>query len=53
LVNYQIQFIRSRDALPITRRYMIDAEDQLRPDHFSEPNSKLPAGDGPLSPEAR
>jgi cyclopropane-fatty-acyl-phospholipid synthase len=36
LANYQIQFIRNRDALPITRNYISDAEDRLRPGHFSE-----------------
>jgi cyclopropane-fatty-acyl-phospholipid synthase len=30
LVNYQLQFSRSRTALPITRDYMIDAEAALR-----------------------
>ncbi len=30
LVNYQLQFSRSRDALPITRDYMIEAERALR-----------------------
>ena len=30
MVNYQLQYIRRRDALPITRDYMIDAEQALR-----------------------
>ena len=30
LVNYQLQFARSRDALPITRDYMIERERTLR-----------------------
>jgi cyclopropane-fatty-acyl-phospholipid synthase len=30
LVNYQLQFAKSRDALPITRDYMADAERALR-----------------------
>ncbi len=30
LVNYQLQFARSRDALPITRDYMFEAEQRLR-----------------------
>jgi cyclopropane-fatty-acyl-phospholipid synthase len=30
LVNYQLQFSRSRHALPITRDYMIEAETALR-----------------------
>jgi cyclopropane-fatty-acyl-phospholipid synthase len=30
LVNYQLQFARSRDALPITRDYMAEAEVALR-----------------------
>lgn len=30
LVNYQLQFARARDALPITRDYMIEAEQRLR-----------------------
>lgn len=31
LVNYQLQYIRRRDAVPITRDYMVDAERALRP----------------------
>jgi cyclopropane-fatty-acyl-phospholipid synthase len=30
MVNYQIQYIRSRHALPITRDYMSEAEARLR-----------------------
>ena len=30
LINYQLQFSRSRTALPITRDYMIEAEQALR-----------------------
>lgn len=30
LVNYQLQFSRSRTALPLTRDYMLEAEAQLR-----------------------
>ena len=30
LVNYQVQFLRDRDALPITRDYMVDGERSLR-----------------------
>lgn len=30
MCNYQIQYIRQRDALPITRDYMADAESRLR-----------------------
>lgn len=30
LVNYQLQYIRSRDAVPITRDYMVEAEARLR-----------------------
>ena len=30
LVNYQVQFVRDRDALPITRDHMVDAERSLR-----------------------
>ena len=30
MVNYQLQFARSRDALPITRDYMLDEERRLR-----------------------
>ena len=30
LVNYQLQFARSRDALPLTRDYMLEAEAELR-----------------------
>ena len=30
LCNYQLQFSRSRTALPITRDYMIEAERALR-----------------------
>ena len=29
LVNYQLQFSRSRDALPITRDYMFEGEREL------------------------
>jgi cyclopropane-fatty-acyl-phospholipid synthase len=29
MVNYQIQYIRRRDALPITRDYMAQAETAL------------------------
>ncbi|WP_174279150.1 SAM-dependent methyltransferase [Sphingomonas bacterium] len=32
LVNYQLQFARSRDALPVTRDYMIEGERALRGD---------------------
>jgi cyclopropane-fatty-acyl-phospholipid synthase len=30
MVNYQIQYIRRRDAVPITRDYMVEAEAELR-----------------------
>ena len=30
LVNYQVQFARRRDALPITRNYMVERERELR-----------------------
>ncbi len=30
MVNYQLQFARSRDALPITRDYMVEVERDLR-----------------------
>jgi cyclopropane-fatty-acyl-phospholipid synthase len=30
MVNYQVQYIRSRHALPITRDYMSEAETRLR-----------------------
>jgi cyclopropane-fatty-acyl-phospholipid synthase len=30
LVNYQLQYSRSRTALPITRDYMVEAEERLR-----------------------
>ncbi|GAA4774573.1 cyclopropane-fatty-acyl-phospholipid synthase [Stakelama sediminis] len=30
LVNYQVQYARSRDALPLTRDYMLEAEAKLR-----------------------
>jgi cyclopropane-fatty-acyl-phospholipid synthase len=30
LVNYQIQFSRDRNALPLTRDYMVDEERRLR-----------------------
>ena len=30
MVNYQIQFTRDRDALPMTRDYMVDEEARLR-----------------------
>ena len=30
MVNYQIQYIRQRDAVPVTRDYMRDAEEALR-----------------------
>ncbi|MEP9358509.1 cyclopropane-fatty-acyl-phospholipid synthase family protein [Sphingomonas sp. KR3-1] len=33
LVNYQLQFSRSRDALPLTRDYMFDEERELREPH--------------------
>ncbi|MCH7860097.1 class I SAM-dependent methyltransferase [Sphingomonas sp. NPDC092331] len=33
LVNYQLQFSRSRDALPLTRDYMVEAERALREPH--------------------
>ena len=33
LVNYQLQFSRSRDALPLTRDYMFEAERALREPH--------------------
>jgi len=33
LVNYQLQFSRSRDALPLTRDYMFDGERELREPH--------------------
>ena len=29
MANFQVQFIRNRNALPITRNYMTDAEDRL------------------------
>ncbi len=32
LVNYQLQFARSRDALPLTRDYMLEDEQALRAD---------------------
>ena len=28
--NYQVQYIRDRSALPITRDYMAEAEDRYR-----------------------
>jgi cyclopropane-fatty-acyl-phospholipid synthase len=28
--NYQIQYVRDRNALPITRDYMVEAEKRLR-----------------------
>ncbi|MDF2382993.1 class I SAM-dependent methyltransferase [Nostoc ellipsosporum NOK] len=33
LVNYQLQFSRSRDALPLTRDYMVEAERALHEPH--------------------
>jgi cyclopropane-fatty-acyl-phospholipid synthase len=30
MVNYQIQYARRRDGLPMTRNYMFDVEDRLR-----------------------
>jgi cyclopropane-fatty-acyl-phospholipid synthase len=30
MVNYQIQYARRRDALPMTRNYMLDVENRLR-----------------------
>jgi cyclopropane-fatty-acyl-phospholipid synthase len=30
MVNYQIQYLRRRDAVPITRDYMAEAEAGLR-----------------------
>ncbi len=30
LVNWQVQFIRSRDAIPMTRDYMYEEEARLR-----------------------
>jgi cyclopropane-fatty-acyl-phospholipid synthase len=30
MVNYQLQYIRDRHALPITRDYMVEAEERLR-----------------------
>jgi cyclopropane-fatty-acyl-phospholipid synthase len=30
MVNYQVQYIRDRHALPITRDYMVEAERGLR-----------------------
>jgi cyclopropane-fatty-acyl-phospholipid synthase len=29
MVNYQIQYVRRRDALPITRNFMFEAENRL------------------------
>jgi cyclopropane-fatty-acyl-phospholipid synthase len=29
MVNYQIQYARRRDALPMTRKYMFDEETRL------------------------
>ena len=30
MCNYQIQYIRERDAVPITRDYMAEAEEKYR-----------------------
>ena len=30
LVNYQIQYVKRRDALPMTRDYMLETEERLR-----------------------
>ena len=30
MVNYQVQYARNRRSLPITRDYMVSAEDELR-----------------------
>jgi cyclopropane-fatty-acyl-phospholipid synthase len=30
MVNYQVQYVRDRRALPITRNYMVEAEEALR-----------------------
>jgi cyclopropane-fatty-acyl-phospholipid synthase len=46
--NYQVQYIRDRHALPITRDYMIEAEKKLRvkpsaPKKAASANKKGPA----------
>lgn len=41
LANFQVQFIRSRDALPITRNYMTEAEDRLTNDVRPEVSADL------------
>jgi cyclopropane-fatty-acyl-phospholipid synthase len=42
LVNYQIQYIRDRRALPITRSYMIETEAELRAFAEGTGNERLP-----------
>ncbi|HUG45298.1 MAG TPA: cyclopropane-fatty-acyl-phospholipid synthase family protein, partial [Sphingomicrobium sp.] len=42
--NYQVQYIRDRRALPITRDYMARAEQRLKPK--AEPKKKGPANNG-------
>ncbi|HWH21999.1 MAG TPA: cyclopropane-fatty-acyl-phospholipid synthase family protein, partial [Allosphingosinicella sp.] len=37
MVNYQLQFVRNRDALPLTRDYMFEAEAKLRALNLSAP----------------
>lgn len=43
LVNYQLQFSRSRDALPLTRDYMLEAEEALRGTDFRPEPASHPA----------
>jgi cyclopropane-fatty-acyl-phospholipid synthase len=37
--NYQVQFVRDRHALPITRDYMVEAEERLRAAHEKGPDA--------------
>lgn len=46
LVNYQVQFARSRNALPITRDYMRERERDLRDVPALEPVG-VPSGRAP------
>ena len=39
MVNYQLQFCRRRDALPITRDYMIEEERRLRSVAYTRPTA--------------
>jgi cyclopropane-fatty-acyl-phospholipid synthase len=37
LVNFQVQYLRGRDALPMTRDYMAETEARLKASHGPAP----------------